>query len=62
MYTNNSCYNNNIVSTMTYTVFVIVIFMHKCVLQSVYINGYLQPLTNLATQTEFSQWGKVCSG
>ena len=24
--------------------------------------GYLLPLANLAAQTEFSQWGKVCSG
>ena len=24
--------------------------------------GYLLPLANLAAQTEFSEWGKVCSG
>ena len=32
MYANNSLINNNIVCTMTYTVFIIVIFMYKCVL------------------------------
>ena len=32
MYTNNSLYNNKTVCTMTYTVFIIVIFMYKYVL------------------------------
>ena len=31
-------YNNSIVSTTTYTVFVIVIFMYKCVLLLLYTN------------------------
>ena len=30
MYTNNNVYNNIIVCTMTFTVFVIVIFMYQC--------------------------------
>ena len=32
-------------------------------LEKYYFNiRYLLPLANLATQTEFSQWEKVCSG
>ena len=31
-------------------------------IMNIIYNGYLLPLANLATQTEFSQSGKVCSG
>ena len=31
-------------------------------IMNIIYNGYLLPLANLATQTEFSQSEKVCSG